>query len=94
MSVPLSTSKHDAIGSSALTLHAEIDALVKRYNSRMLAAALLHRSMLLYNGLIQHSIVDVMQFSAISENAIDIAFDETIAKPTLVLRAEDEARPS
>lgn len=84
----LSTDEHEAHRVLFETINMQIDLMVRTYDSRVLAAALLHRGARLYNGLWLNRIIDEGQVNRAFELALGFALDENSDVPRLVTKKE------
>jgi hypothetical protein len=74
---------HDDMFEHASAIHAEIDAITQKFDSRVLAAVLLNRSVVLYNALWKAGILSDKQVADCFEVAVELLTDESLPAPVV-----------
>lgn len=88
----LPTNEHDRLRLLLDTINAQVDLMVRTYDSRVLAAALLQSASSLYCGLRQHNLLDAGQVHRAFELALDICLDDSAEAPRLVTKEAPGAK--
>jgi hypothetical protein len=86
--MPAPPIEHDAFAEHIRTIHAEVDALTLRYDSRVLAAVMLSRAANLLNKLWRTEQVTDGFVAGAFEAAVEIASDDSPITAPIVIRDE------